>query len=125
VSLSTVVYGDLFGSGQQQAAVNVGCDNGSGTADGQLSDSWVIYSASTGTLQIIGTLTTQQPSAPDLPHVAYFNTQPGGIVIQQGKITVHELWYATQDPTCCPSVEATTVWTYADGLLVRSSTTHT
>lgn len=125
VSLSTVVYGDLTGSGQDQAAVNIWCDNGSGTADGQLADSWVVYSAATRTLQVVGTLTTQQPGNPNSPHVAYFNTAAGGIVIAPGKITVHELWYASQDPTCCPSVQATTVWTYANGALTRTGTTQT
>ncbi len=125
VSSATVVYGDLTGRGQDEAALNVWCDNGSGTADGQLANSWVVFSGATGTLQVIGTLTPQQPSNPNSPHVAYFNVTAGGIVVAPGKITVHELWYGSQDPTCCPSVQATTVWTYADGHLVHTSTTHT
>jgi hypothetical protein len=36
----TVVYGDLYGTGQEVAALDVFCDNTGGTADGQLQNSW-------------------------------------------------------------------------------------
>jgi hypothetical protein len=40
-----------------------------------------------------------------------------------GRIVVHELWYASSDGTCCPSIRATSVWHYAGGHLQHSSTT--
>src|ERR1035437_3418035 len=68
---SGVTYGNLSGTGQDDAAVNVWCTNTGGTADGQIADSWVIFTAHVGSLRVIGTLVPQQPSNATLPHVAY------------------------------------------------------
>jgi hypothetical protein len=112
---SDVVYGDLNGTGGDVAALNVWCSNTGGTADGQIQNSWVVFSADSGTLTVIGVLVPQQPADANLPHVPYFNSGPGGIAIASGSITVEELWYAPSDETCCPSGKATTVWTLAHG----------
>ncbi|MGO9583818.1 MAG: hypothetical protein ACLP36_13550 [Acidimicrobiales bacterium] len=122
---SDVVYGELQSGGQDVAALDVWCTNSGGTAEGQIENSWVIYSVASGTLRVLGTLVPRQPSSPKPPHVPYFESDPKGILIQPGSITVHELWYASGDGTCCPSIRATTVWTYADGVLRPTSTTHT
>ncbi len=116
VSASHPVYGNLTGAGQDEAAVNVWCDDTTGTADGQLADSWVIYNADSGSLRVLGTL-TPAPAAAAGVHVSYFDTGPGGITMAPGKITATELSYGPEDATCCPSVRTTGVWIYADGVL--------
>jgi hypothetical protein len=119
---SSVVYGDLYGTGQQDvAALNVFCSNTGGTADGQLQNSWVIYGDMSGTLQTLTTLTPQQPSAADT-HVPIFSTEPGGIEIQPGEITVKEAWYGSSDSTCCPTGQAMTVWTFSKGAFTPTTT---
>jgi hypothetical protein len=122
---SDVVYGELQSGGQDVAALDVWCTNTGGTAEGQIENSWVIYAVESGTLRVLGALLPQQPSSAKALHVPYFESDPKGILIQPGRITVHELWYASGDGTCCPSIRATTVWTYADGVLRPTSTTHT
>ena len=120
-----VVCGELQSGSQDVAALDVWCTNTGGTAEGQIDNSWVIYAVESGTLRVLGTLVPQQPSSAKPPHVPYFESEPEGILIQPGKITVHELWYASGDGTCCPSIRATTVWTYTDGVLRPTSTTRT
>lgn len=106
---SSVVYGNLYGTGQNVAALDVWCSNTGGTADGQLQDSWVIFADGSGTLRTLAVLTPQQPSVAGF-HVPIFGTEPGYIEIQPGQITVKEAWYGPNDATCCPSGQATTVW---------------
>src|SRR4051794_40210745 len=43
VNAGGVVYGDLDGDGQDEAALSVECDNRGGTADGQLRFTWVVF----------------------------------------------------------------------------------
>jgi len=116
ISEGGVAYGDLYGNGRVVATLNVWCENAGGTADGQLQDSWVVYSGRTGTLAVLATLTPQHASSPG-SHVAYFDTTPGGLEIGKGKITAKEVFYGQTDATCCPSGRATTVWTLTDGSL--------
>jgi hypothetical protein len=118
------VYGNLNGAGQDEAALNVWCNNTGGMADGQLKNTWVIFSADSGRLRAIGTLVPQQMSGPS-EHIPYFDTAPGALTIVSKTITVHELAYGSADPTCCPSVRSTTVWTYANGTLRPTATTPT
>jgi hypothetical protein len=115
-----IIYGDLNGSRQDEAAVYVTCANTGGTAEGLVQSSWVVYSADSGSLKVVGTLTPQQPPTPNV-ETPYFDTDPGGLVINRGAITVKEVRYAPGDPTCCPSITATTVWTYANGALQPSA----
>ena len=114
VSEGTVVYGDLYGNGRDVAAVNVLCSNTGGTADGQLESSWVVFSGASGTPTALATLLPQQASSAG-NHVAMFDAGSAGIVIASGQITTHEAFYGSNDPTCCPSGRATTVWTLANG----------
>lgn len=118
---SSVVYGNLYGTGQNVAALNVFCANTGGTADGQVQDSWVIFADTAGTLQTLTTLTPQQPSTPGF-HVPIFDYDPGGIEIQPGQITVKEAWYGPSDMTCCPTGQATTVWAFSGGAFTPSTT---
>lgn len=118
-----MAYGDLLGTGHDGAAVqrcsgaavNVWCTNTGGTAEGQIRNSWVIFSGTVGTVHALGVLLPRQPTTAKAPHVPYFDATPGGITIRPHKVTVHELWYSANDATCRPSIRATTVWAYVDG----------
>ncbi|HEY5252612.1 MAG TPA: hypothetical protein VIJ09_13160 [Acidimicrobiales bacterium] len=116
-----VVYGDLYGTGRDVAALNVFCATTGGTADGQLQDSWVIFADNAGTLDALTTLTPQQPPAAG-SHVPILSSEQGGIVIQPGKITVQEGWYGQNDFTCCPTGQATMVWTFSGGAFTPATT---
>lgn len=122
VSEGQVIYGDLLGGGQEVAAVNVWCSNTGGTADGQYKDSWIVYSADTGAPQVIGVMTPQVRGDP-ASHVPYFDTDRMGIEIDTRRIIARQLWYGPSDSTCCPTGRATTVWSYAHGVLTATSTT--
>jgi hypothetical protein len=105
-----VVFGDLAGSGEDDAGLNVDCNNGGGTADGALLYSWVIFSGRGGRLSAIGIVTPQVQPREVLPTLLT-------IAIAPGKITAHEYFYGPDDATCCSTGRATTTWTYADGAL--------
>jgi hypothetical protein len=125
VQESRVVYGDLNGNGEDAAGVLVSCSTTAGTADGQLADSWVIFTADGGSRRVVGTLAPRQPANPGLPHRPYFDDGSAALRIDPGSITVHEAWYGLNDATCCPTMGATTVWTFAHGALTAVSTTPT
>ena len=76
-ALGVVRYGDIDGDRPDDAAVNVWCDNGSGTADGQLADAWVIFAEGGSNLVVLGVLTPKQRYNPDV-HVPYFDGDPEG-----------------------------------------------
>jgi hypothetical protein len=102
-----VVYGNLDGVGQDEAALVVDCNNGGGTADGVLTYAQVIFTNAGNSLRVIGVLTPQQPrKANTLPTLLT-------VKIRRGKVIAREAWYGPNDGTCCPSGRATTVWTYA------------
>jgi hypothetical protein len=105
-----VVYGDLAGSGHDDAGLLVNCNNGSGTADGALLYAWVIFSGHGGRLSAVGIVTPQVQPPEVLPTLI-------GLAITPGKITAHETFYGPADATCCASGRATTIWTYAHGVL--------
>ncbi len=113
---SPVLYGNLQGGGTQDAAVQVWCDNGGGTADGQIAEAYLIYRMRGRTLTLIGAVTPQeQPS--DQVHVSFF----GSVSILPGSVVAHEEWYRPSDATCCPTGKAITVWTYTHGRLVSGT----
>lgn len=120
-----LAHGDLYGREDDVAAVNVWCANTSGTADGEIENSWVLFRADKSQPQLVATLTPQRPSASG-NHVAYFDTTPGGIRIQPGTITAKEVWYGPEDSTCCPTGRATTAWSLNDsGTLIPKTTIQT
>lgn len=106
-----VFYGPLESS-EDVAALNVWCSNTGGTADSQIQSSLVVYSRASGELSVLATLTPQQPSYGG-SHVPYFDESSEGVTISPGSITARELFYGTQDETCCPSGRAETVWTFS------------
>lgn len=106
-------YGDLDGDGKVEVALSVGCDNGGGTAAGQLGFGYVIIGSRDGELVAIGTITPQRE--PDnLSHV----TLLGDAVIEQDEVVVTEYWYRSSDATCCPSGRTQTTWHLKDDTLV-------
>lgn len=109
-SWNAVVFGDLAGSGHDDAGLAVNCNNGGGTADGVLLYTWVIFSGRGGRLSPVGIVTPQVQPSEELPTLI-------GIAITPGKITANEFFYGPADATCCSSGRATTVWTYAHGTL--------
>jgi hypothetical protein len=116
-----VVYGDLTGDGHDDAAVPVWCDNGSGTADGDEAQGYVVFDGATGTPTPIGTVTPQQqPAAADLPI-----SSVASLTISSGRIVASEVFYTNDDSTCCPSGTARTIWTYAGGHLTPGAPTVT
>ncbi len=107
---NAVVFGDLEGSGDDDAGLTVNCNNGGGTADGSLLYSWVIFSGRGGRLSVVGIVTPRVQPPEVLPTLIE-------IAITPGTITAHEVFYGPDDATCCASGSATTIWTYAHGTL--------
>jgi hypothetical protein len=112
-SWSKPVFGDLDGDGRDEAALDLVCTNGGGTAGGQLAFSQVIFKAVGRSLQVVGILTPRQPLEPDTQHVPLSSV----VAIQPGKMVVSEAWYGPYDGDCCASGRARTIWTYDAGKL--------
>ncbi|MFE4337120.1 hypothetical protein ACFRQM_49750 [Streptomyces sp. NPDC056831] len=99
-----VKYGDTDGDQRDEAAVYVGCDDNGATMSGQLVAAYVVFTRKGDSLAAIGAITPRHKSA------AYI-TALVGLEFAPGRITVHEKWYRQTDPRCCPTGDATTVWT--------------
>jgi hypothetical protein len=108
-----VVYGDLDGDGQDEAALVVDCNNGGGTANGVLAYAQVIFATVGDSLRVIGVTVPQEQPPNQLPTLVT-------VSIRLREIVAHEAWYGPNDGTCCPSGRATTTWTYAHGTLKPS-----
>jgi hypothetical protein len=111
VSGGLVTYGRL--AGREVAAVSIGCDNGSGTADGQLGSTDVVYTLRGRVLSVIGVLTPRQPLSPRTPHVPLL----GRVTIRNDQVMTDEAWYGPNDGTADPSIRAVTFWELARGVL--------
>lgn len=107
------VFGDLDGDGRDEAALQVVCDNGGGTAGGQLQFADAVFKTHGNTLRVIGIVKLRQPLDLSAGHV------PVGFVrrIERGKITTAEAWYGRYDGTCCGSGRVETTWDYRAGRL--------
>jgi hypothetical protein len=112
-------FGDLDGDGRDEAALDVDCANGGGTAAGQLAFSSVIFKAVGTSLRIVGIVRPRQPLEPDTPHVPLSYV----LAIKRGKVIVSEAWYGPHDGDCCGSGLARTIWTYSRGKLHPTHTT--
>jgi len=106
-----LVYGNLDGIGQDEAALVVGCSNGGGTASAYLAFAQVIFAVKGRALRVVGVVVPQQRQRP--------NTLPTLLTVRiaRGKVIAHEAWYGPKDGTCCPSGRTTTVWRYVRGTL--------
>jgi hypothetical protein len=109
-SWSKPVFGDLDGDGRDEAALDVDCANGGGTAGGQLAFAEVVFKAVGRSLRVVGILTPRQPLAPGA-HVPLSRV----VAIRRGRVVVSEAWYGPNDGDCCASGRARTIWTYAAG----------
>jgi hypothetical protein len=116
-----IAYGDLDGDGADEAAVQVVCDNGGGTADGQLRISVVVVGVEGGALRPLGVISARQPLGGVGVHVPLVSVRAGDI--GNGRITTREFWYGPSDGTCCSSGRASTAWVYSNGKLRPSHTT--
>ena len=118
VQVSGESYGEL-GKSLDVASVLIDCNNGGGTADGQLAFLDVVFRASGDSLHVLGVLTPQQPLSSGSSHVPLIG--PGRIA--GGRIVVPEYWYGPYDATCCSTGRAATTWVYAAGKLSVKQTT--
>lgn len=106
-----VYYGDTDGDHRDEAAVYVGCDDNGFTQNTQIAAGYVVYGRAGKDLVVIGSITPRQKAGPYPTALAWPEFAPGRII-------VHEKWYRTNDPHCCPSGDATTVWTRVGNRLI-------
>ncbi|WP_320777446.1 hypothetical protein [Streptomyces sp. CRN 30] len=104
-------YGDIGGDRRPEAALGVECNNGGGTAAGQLAFGSVIYASDKGRLTVLRSITPQQQPPGQPP------TLLAELRMERGRIEVEERWYRPRDATCCPTGTAVTVWVLDDGRL--------
>jgi len=103
----------VLAPGRDVASVLIQCNNGGGTADGELAFEDIVFSVSDESLHVLGILTAQQPLLVAATHVPII----GSGQISRGQIAVPESWYGPYDPTCCSTGRAKTIWAYAGGKL--------
>ncbi|MFE7273172.1 hypothetical protein [Streptomyces sp. NPDC057623] len=104
-----VLYGDTDGDNRDEAVVYVGCDDNGKTQNAQIAAGYVVYGRAGKNLVVIGSITPRQSGQ--------YSTALVGAEFAPGRIVVHEKWYRTNDPHCCPTGDATTVWTREDNRL--------
>jgi hypothetical protein len=107
----SVVYGDIDGDRRSEAGVTVLCDNGGGTAAGDLAFALVVFEGVRGRLITIGTVTPRKN--PPGVHPTWFRK----VELKRGRVTAYEAWFRPSDSTCCPTGTAVTVWTLENGHL--------
>ena len=112
---ANILYGDLGSDEPSVAAVSVGCDNGGGTADGELAFAAILLTSAAKQIEVLGTIT------PQMNPIGEHATLLSKIQIADGKVVVDEDWYTPSDETCCPTGRATTVWTWANGELTAGT----
>jgi hypothetical protein len=117
---SVVTHGNL-GQGLRIAALQIWCNNTSGTADGQLAEGIIVFDSPGGHAHLLGTLTPAHKTT--MVHIPY-------IVVNRiettGHIAVTEYFYNSADATCCPSGRATTLWKWTGRTFIpgRTKITH-
>ncbi|MEV0154062.1 hypothetical protein AB0H57_10025 [Micromonospora sp. NPDC050686] len=111
IMVGHTVRGDINGDRAEEAAVMLDCNNGGGTAAGQLAFAYVVFDGSDRGLEVLGVVTPRKQE--DGVHPTLFQQ----VTLRPGRVTVRELWYRSSDATCCPSGTATTVWRLSNGSL--------
>lgn len=109
-----VLYGDTDGDGRDEAAVYVGCRD-TVTMNAQITSAYVVYTHQGDNLAALGTITPRRKAGP-------YPTMVVGADFEPGRIVVHEKWWRTNDPHCCPSGDATTVWSRVGDRLTAGTT---
>ena len=104
-------HGEL--AGRETAVIEIECQNGGGTADGQLGFAAVVYQLRAGLLTVIGVLTPRQPLSLVTPHVPIL----GRVTIRNGEVIADEVWYGPDDGTAGASGRAVTLWKLTGGML--------
>ncbi|MEV5726483.1 hypothetical protein AB0N50_11815 [Streptomyces pharetrae] len=98
-----ITYGDTDGDHRDEAVVYIGCDDNGATQNTQLAAGYVVYAHVGEKLAAIGSITPQKAGE--------YSTALAGAEFAPGRIIVHEKWWRPGDAHCCPSGDATTVWT--------------
>lgn len=94
----------LYGDTRDEAVVYVGCDDNGRTQNTQIAAGYVGYGHAGKNLVVIGSITPRQKGGTSPTALA-------GAELAPGRIIVHEKCYRPIDPHCCPTGDATTVWT--------------
>jgi hypothetical protein len=110
VGVTLAAYGDLMGDEGDEAALEVFCDNGGGTAASVLEYGIAVYTGRDGVLTSLGTLAAQVQDADKLPTlVSVEEWRPRSLVVT-------EEYYRDADSTCCPSGIAETTWVWEEDI---------
>ncbi len=117
VGASKPQFGEIGGSVGAVAALPVGCNNGGGTADGQIAFALIVFAGTASSPHVLAVLTPRQPASEHAVHTPLI----AGEKIERGRIVVREAWYGRNDATCCPTGRATTNWRLEDGRLAPST----
>jgi hypothetical protein len=107
-------YGTMSEPLGEVAAVPIFCNNGGGTAAGDLD----------GGIMIVSVQDAQLVAAAEITPQTSFNDRARAmraVQIDGDSIMVVETWYRNEDATCCPSGKANVRWTYRDGVLQPGS----
>jgi hypothetical protein len=102
-----VQYGDLFGNGQDEAALEVRVENDpGGTAASQVAQGWMVFQSTPSGLKLIGEILPRVPPtnawAPnpvDRPHVSFI----ASVVIVPGGVKCLEFYYHHEDYDAHPT----------------------
>ncbi|MFK0246097.1 hypothetical protein ACIQUM_15455 [Amycolatopsis azurea] len=101
---------DVDGDGAENALITVGCTPEGGNAS--YAEVVVLTATVAGGLRSLGILLPQkaqpQTYAPAVDKLSF----------SDGRLTMTELTYTPTDPHCCPTVRATTVWSWRAGKFV-------
>jgi hypothetical protein len=108
VAVLQVTYGNLLGDDAEEAALDVYCDNGGGTASSTLEYGIAVYAGRGGELVSLGILTAQKQDADQMATLLSVKEW------RDRSMVVTENYYRTSDSTCCPSGIAETTWTWED-----------
>ncbi|GAP52614.1 predicted protein [Streptomyces azureus] len=104
IRTKNTLYGDTDGDHRDEAVAFVGCDDNGATQNADIAVGYVVYAHAGKNLAVLGSITPRQKSTA-------YHTALAGAEFAPGQIIVHEKWYRPNDAHCCPSGDATTVWT--------------
>ena len=116
-----VIYGDLFGDRQTDAAIEVWVDNGGGTAASQAAEAWVVYKpGASGPVAVgaatprIAPITSWGVNPRNAPHISYITN----VTIEPGKVLCDESFYNPGDIDANPTGHVTYQYSLINGELI-------